>query len=62
MTKPIKGEVWRRKAGDRKPWLVAEIREASQGGMVRLVAVDDPTDKLRITVNTMVRGYVRCRA
>lgn len=60
--KPIKGEVWRRKTGDRKPWLVASV--VSRGGTVRarLVAIDDPREVIKVDVRTMLRGYTRCRA
>jgi hypothetical protein len=60
--KPIKGEVWRRNTGDRRPWLVASV--VSRGGKVRarLVSIDDPKDVIRVDVSTMLRGYTRCQA
>jgi hypothetical protein len=60
--RPVNGEVWRRKVGDRKPWLVASV--VSRGGTerARLVAIDDPREVLKVDVATMLRGYTRCRA
>ena len=60
--RPVSGEVWRRKTGDRKPWLVASV--VTRGGKVRarLVAIDDPREVIRVDVATMLRAYTRCRA
>ena len=60
--RPVSGEVWRRKTGDSKPWLVASV--VTRGGTVRarLVAIDDPHKVILVNVGTMLRWWTRCRA
>lgn len=60
-TRPERGEVWKRKAGDRRPWLLARVRRSGKP-IVRIVLIDDPHVWKDITMSTLLRGFTRCRA